>query len=412
MPLFTDSLLLGEVVRRVAERLRRPRPVRAPAMAGKLAPPSRLPGHALGRAAGLSRPARRPRENFIAHGFRRIVLLNGHGGNIVPASRPSFEVRQRYRDARRLAPARRRPTGLLGAEPDEADAGIEQDRMGHACEWETSMMLRLDPRLVGDLTTGRARALRHAVRAGLAGLDHPATAASPATSATRAGPPPRKARSCSASSPTTCATCSSACSPGTGGVGTDDRPARRAVHGLALVGLRAAAPGDHAQLHGPPDPLAVGDRHQQGVGSHATRITAGSNKASAWRSRPAGSSSGSSPTGSACAGFTPRSSLAWSAAGFATGWAYDFDELDGVPGPARLLRGGAVALCSTASQRLLSRRDRALGNSILQSGAAIGAVITPLVVQALVSDAAGELARAVPGHRRCWASSGPSPGWR
>ena len=38
---------------------RRPRPVRAPAMAGELAPPSRLPGHPLGRAASLPRPARR-----------------------------------------------------------------------------------------------------------------------------------------------------------------------------------------------------------------------------------------------------------------------------------------------------------------------------------------------------------------
>jgi len=38
----------------------------------------------------------------------------------------------------------------LGARPAEADAAIRQERMGHACEWETSMMLRLAPRLVGD----------------------------------------------------------------------------------------------------------------------------------------------------------------------------------------------------------------------------------------------------------------------
>ena len=36
-------------------------------------------------------------DNFVAHGFRRIVLLNGHGGNIVPASQAVFEARQRYR---------------------------------------------------------------------------------------------------------------------------------------------------------------------------------------------------------------------------------------------------------------------------------------------------------------------------
>src|SRR4029077_7597063 len=33
-----------------------------------------------------------------------------------------------------------------------------------------------------------------------------------------------------------------------------------------------------------------------------------------------------------------------------------------------------------ASQRLLSRRNRPLGNSILQSGASLGAIVTPIVV--------------------------------
>jgi MFS transporter, ACS family, hexuronate transporter len=40
------------------------------------------------------------------------------------------------------------------------------------------------------------------------------------------------------------------------------------------------------------------------------------------------------------------------------------------------------------SQRLLAPRDRPLGNSLLQSGAALGAIITPLIVQAMVSEAA------------------------
>ncbi len=39
------------------------------------------------------------------------------------------------------------------------------------------------------------------------------------------------------------------------------------------------------------------------------------------------------------------------------------------------------------SQRLLSRSDRPLGNSILQSGASLGALATPIVVLLLVSDA-------------------------
>ena len=39
------------------------------------------------------------------------------------------------------------------------------------------------------------------------------------------------------------------------------------------------------------------------------------------------------------------------------------------------------------SQRLLSRRDRPLGNSILQSGASLGAIATPFVVIALTTSA-------------------------
>jgi len=38
----------------------------------------------------------------------------------------------------------------LGVRPETTDEGIVQREMGHACEWETSMMLRLAPHLVGD----------------------------------------------------------------------------------------------------------------------------------------------------------------------------------------------------------------------------------------------------------------------
>ncbi len=46
-----------------------------------------------------------------------------------------------------------------------------------------------------------------------------------------------------------------------------------------------------------------------------------------------------------------------------------------------------MALRLVTSQRLLSRRERALGNSILQSGASLGAIATPIVVLILASDA-------------------------
>jgi creatinine amidohydrolase len=149
MPLFTDSLLLGEVVRRVAPRLGD----------GVLFAPLQWLGnsdHHMDFAGTLSAPPRvyldllaGMLEGFIGHGFRRLVLLNGHGGNTVPIQQVAFEVRQRHRtrDDLLLLGA---TYWSLGARPNEVDPRIRQDRMGHACEWETSMMLRLDPRLVRD----------------------------------------------------------------------------------------------------------------------------------------------------------------------------------------------------------------------------------------------------------------------
>lgn len=88
-------------------------------------------------------------ENFLCHGFQRIVLLNGHGGNIVPSQQAVFELRQRHREGYELA-LLAATYWQLGCRPAEAGAGIRQARMGHACEWETSMMLRIRPDLVGD----------------------------------------------------------------------------------------------------------------------------------------------------------------------------------------------------------------------------------------------------------------------
>ncbi len=149
MPLFTDSLLLGEIVRRVAPRFE-DRVLFAPLQwlgnsdhhldfAGTL---SASPRTYLDLLSGLL-------ENFLKHGFRRLVLLNGHGGNSVPIQQVVFEVRQRHRSRNDLL-LLGATYWALGARPQEAAPVLIQDQMGHACEWETSMMLRLDPRLVRD----------------------------------------------------------------------------------------------------------------------------------------------------------------------------------------------------------------------------------------------------------------------
>lgn len=81
---------------------------------------------------------------ILREGFRRLFILNGHGGNI-----DTMQVA-----LRRLQPEF--PDSILAAASywDIADAELAaiaegpRKRMGHACEMETSMMLALRPDLV------------------------------------------------------------------------------------------------------------------------------------------------------------------------------------------------------------------------------------------------------------------------
>jgi len=76
----------------------------------------------------------------------------------------------------------------------------------------------------------------------------------------------------------------------------------------------------------------------------------------------------------------PAVLLLWSAVGFATGWVTTYRELVICRIALGFAEAGQWPCALAASQRLLSRSNRALGNSILQSGASLGAIVTPLVV--------------------------------
>ena len=151
LPLFTDSMLLGEILRRAAEKLHE-RVLFTPLMwlgnsdhhldfPGTLSSPPRV---YLDLLNGLA-------ENFITHGFKRIVFLNGHGGNEVPGKQAIFEVRQRHRQRSDLL-LLFATYWNLAPKAHTAAPGLVQQQMAHACEWETSMILRLAPQLVGDLS--------------------------------------------------------------------------------------------------------------------------------------------------------------------------------------------------------------------------------------------------------------------
>src|SRR5271154_7107100 len=84
----------------------------------------------------------------------------------------------------------------------------------------------------------------------------------------------------------------------------------------------------------------------------------------------------------------PAVLLGWSTVGFATGWVTSYNELFACRVLLGFFEAGHWPCALVTAQRLLARSDRPLGNSILQSGASLGAIATPIVVLFLMTDAA------------------------
>lgn len=149
LPVFTDSLVIGELSRRADEQLKDE---------VLFAPVMWLGGshHHLDFAGTLSASPRvyldllrDLAECFLHHGFRRFVFLNGHGGNSVPAQQALFEVRQKYRERPDLLLLMAN-YWMLGENPAASIPGLTQPAVQHACQWETSIMLALQPERVQD----------------------------------------------------------------------------------------------------------------------------------------------------------------------------------------------------------------------------------------------------------------------
>ena len=171
LPVFTDSLLVGEIARRAEQQLHD----------SVLFAPVMWLGNSEHHLDFSGTMSASPRtyidlvvdmiENFIAHGFRRIVLVNGHGGNNVPGQQATFEVRQRHRtrdDLLLLFAC----YWALGAQPRQSDPSLEQSAMGHACEWGDVNDPGPQAGARGRLSPGEGCRPGRRVRSGPAGLDH------------------------------------------------------------------------------------------------------------------------------------------------------------------------------------------------------------------------------------------------
>jgi ACS family hexuronate transporter-like MFS transporter len=76
--------------------------------------------------------------------------------------------------------------------------------------------------------------------------------------------------------------------------------------------------------------------------------------------------------------------LAWSAMGFLTGFTSGFQSLFVCRGLLGFFEAGHWPCALVVTQAILSRGDRVMGNSILQSGASVGAIVTPIIIIAMV----------------------------
>jgi ACS family hexuronate transporter-like MFS transporter len=79
--------------------------------------------------------------------------------------------------------------------------------------------------------------------------------------------------------------------------------------------------------------------------------------------------------------------VAWSLVGVATGYVRDYDDLLICRVLLGFFEAGHWPCALRTTQAILTSKDRTLGNSILQSGSSIGAIITPLIINLMLTDA-------------------------
>lgn len=85
----------------------------------------------------------------------------------------------------------------------------------------------------------------------------------------------------------------------------------------------------------------------------------------------------------------PAVLAAWSAVGFATGLTEGFGGLLLCRGLLGFFEAGHWPCALKTTFAVMSEKDRTMGNSILQSGASIGAIVTPQIMKAIMTDQPG-----------------------
>jgi creatinine amidohydrolase len=95
-------------------------------------------------------------ESLLQSGFRRIVLLNGHGGNITPIKQ-ALSILSNKHDVSTNSNIALATYWELAGKIFAGDPPMESPALSHACEYETSLMLYLFPEKVLQHKIQRAK---------------------------------------------------------------------------------------------------------------------------------------------------------------------------------------------------------------------------------------------------------------
>lgn len=145
MPVGTDTLLAQSVSLAAAERLPGKTVVLPPPWYGFSAHHMRFPGSITLKAETLISVAEDIVGSLVAHGFRRILVVNGHGGNGGVIDLLASTLGHKHYGKARIAAL---TYFQLAREAIAALRRSEPGGMGHACEFETAMIQHVRPDLV------------------------------------------------------------------------------------------------------------------------------------------------------------------------------------------------------------------------------------------------------------------------